>query len=122
MRWQQSNKGYKYENCIDNRIFKHSLNHYEHHYELSNKEYLFKNVVEYCENHRINAFEFLPITFVLNLTDPTYDASQAFFLHFHHSHNPKATPEHPSLHLRRRRPNPNHAALDRRPHNHFCRY
>lgn len=32
MRWQQSNKGYKYENCIDNRIFKHSLNHYEHHY------------------------------------------------------------------------------------------
>lgn len=56
LRWQQSNKTYKYENCIDNRIFKHSLNHFEYHHELSNKEYLFHNLLEYCEGHKINVF------------------------------------------------------------------
>jgi hypothetical protein len=48
LRWQQSNKGFKYDNCIDNRIFRHSLNHLEYHHELSNKEYLFRNLYEYC--------------------------------------------------------------------------
>jgi hypothetical protein len=83
LRWQQSNKGYKYENCIDNRIFKHALNHFEHHHELSNKEFLFRNVYDYCENHKIDAFAFLPLTFVMNLVDSDFEVDQAVFLNFY---------------------------------------
>lgn len=27
LRWQQSERGYKYENCIENKVFKQILNH-----------------------------------------------------------------------------------------------
>ena len=31
-KWQQTSKGFKYENCIDNRVFKQSFNHFEYHH------------------------------------------------------------------------------------------
>lgn len=124
LKWQQSNKTYKYENCIDNRIFKHSLNHYEYHYELSNKEYLFKNLLEYCEAHKYNAFEFIPLTFVLNILDSNFESEQARFLSFYRQFQPnKDAAEISTLSLRRRRGNPNHLLpIDKTIHSHFCKY
>ena len=37
LRWQQSSKGYNYDNCVDTKVFRHALNHLEFHQELSNK-------------------------------------------------------------------------------------
>ena len=68
LRWQQSNKSFKYDNCIEHRVYKHALNHFEHHYELSNKELLFRNVHQYCLNNNTNPFDIMPLTFVLNLS------------------------------------------------------
>jgi hypothetical protein len=124
LRWQQSNKTYKYENCIDNRIFKHSLNHFEYHHELSNKEYLFHNLLEYCELHKINVFEFIPLTFVLNILDSNYESEQAQFLNFYHENkSKKEAGELSTLSLRRRRGNPNHLLpISKEIRSHFCKY
>lgn len=55
-KWQQSNKGYIYENTTPTKPYKQVLNHFEYHQEISNKEYLFKNILEYCELNKLNAF------------------------------------------------------------------
>jgi hypothetical protein len=79
---------------------------------------------EYCEPHKINLFEFAPLTFVLNLLDSDYESEQARFLHFYHQNSPKKdAPEPTGLALRRRRGNPNHLLLvDKTIHANFCKY
>jgi hypothetical protein len=72
LRWQQTERGYKYENCIDNKVFKQALNHLEYHIELSNKEMLLKNLTDYCEANKKNVFEIMPLTFTLNVKDPNF--------------------------------------------------
>lgn len=44
-KWQQTNRGYVYECGSMKRSYRQILNHFEYHQEISNKEYLFKNVV-----------------------------------------------------------------------------
>jgi hypothetical protein len=88
-KWQQSNKGYNYENCSNKKIYKHVLNHFEYHPELSNKEYMFRNIIEYCETRKINAFEFIPLTFVLNTLDRNFDTQQSSFIAFYNDNNVK---------------------------------
>lgn len=65
------------------------LNHFEYHQELSNKEYLFKNILEYAELNKINAFEFIPLTFILNTLESTFEAQQTHFLNFYYEHTPQ---------------------------------
>ena len=31
LRWQQTSKSYNYDNCVDTKVFRHSLNHLEFH-------------------------------------------------------------------------------------------
>jgi hypothetical protein len=50
--------------------------------ELSNKELLFKNILEYCELNKINAFDFLPLTFIVNTLDSNFEGQQKAFLDF----------------------------------------
>jgi hypothetical protein len=103
-KWQQSSRGYNYDNCSNKKAYKHVLNHFEYHSELSNKEYLFRNILEYCEANHLNAFDFLPITFVLNTLDNAFDAQQAAFIAFFndHTHNPKDGKAKTSLLIRKR--------------------
>lgn len=89
MRWQQSSKGYNYDNCVDTKVFRHSLNHLEFHQELSNKEFLFKNLCDYCESNRMNVFSLVPATFCLNVADSNFDSSQNQFLKFYEQHLPE---------------------------------
>jgi len=80
-------------------------------------------VFDYCENHKINAFSFLPITFVLNLVDSDFEIDQAIFLNFYNENRPKYKEEVASLHLRRRRANPNNTiALDKKIHARYSKY
>jgi hypothetical protein len=51
----------------------------------------------------------VPLTFVLSVNDPLYEAQQAAFLNFYRDHRPLDIPiDQDSIHLRRRRGNPNH--------------
>ena len=36
-KWHQSNKSFKYETCVENKILRNCLNHFEFHQELSDK-------------------------------------------------------------------------------------
>ena len=62
---------------------------------------------EYCERNRINLFEFVPLTFVLNLNEGSYEGEQAFFNGFYNSHRPEGI-EEGKLNLKRKKGNPNH--------------
>ena len=55
----------------------------------------------------MNAFDFMPLTFVLNLAESTFELEQAFFLRFYNNHRPESM-ELGEVSLRRRRVNPNH--------------
>lgn len=81
-KWQQTVRGFNFDNCVDSKVFKHCLNHFEFHQELSNKEYLFKNLTDYCEMNKINVFDFIPVTYCLSLSDPHFDTNQNQFLKF----------------------------------------
>ena len=82
-KWQQSNKGFNYDSCVDNKIFRHTLNHLEFHQELSNKEMLLKNMSDFCDANKINVFDYLPVTFVLNTARPDFDEVQSRFIKFY---------------------------------------
>jgi hypothetical protein len=43
-KWQQGIEGYKYERLIVGQTNKQLVNHFEHHRELSNKQYLLKKL------------------------------------------------------------------------------
>lgn len=88
MRWQQSSKGYNYDNCVDTTVFRHSLNHLEFHQELSNKENLFKNLIDFCEANKMNVYSIVPLTFCLNLGDSNFDSAQNSFLKIYEEHLP----------------------------------
>jgi hypothetical protein len=48
-KWQQDQKGYKYEWLIDSGLCRTVLNQFENHECISNKEYLFKHLDHYCQ-------------------------------------------------------------------------
>ena len=88
-RWQQTNRGYRYENCVESKVFKQALNHFEFHNELSNKEYMLCNLTEWCEHTKRNVFEVVPMTFVLNLADGQFDNNLNSFLKFFEANIPE---------------------------------
>jgi hypothetical protein len=48
-KWQQSNKGYRYEKLTGNPSFKQVVNHFEYHKDITTKSGLIKNMASYCE-------------------------------------------------------------------------
>lgn len=64
------------------------MNHFEFHQELSNKEMLLKNLTDYCESNKLNVFDYVPVTYVLNVSDSNFDANQNQFLKFFESNLP----------------------------------
>lgn len=72
-KWQQSNRGYRYERLIISQNYKQLVNHFEHHREISNKQYLLQNLTNYCENHKLNVFDYTPMTFTLDFADDNCD-------------------------------------------------
>lgn len=55
----------------------------------------------------MNAFDFIPITFILNFALPTFEQDQLFFRKFYNENNPQQSAHVEELRLRRRRMNPN---------------
>ncbi|KAM3140566.1 hypothetical protein pb186bvf_007378 [Paramecium bursaria] len=72
-KWQQSERGYRYERLILSQNYKQLVNHFEHHKEISNKMGLIKNLTAYCEKHKLNVFDYTPLTFILDFSDENCD-------------------------------------------------
>jgi hypothetical protein len=47
-KWQQDQKGFRYNRLVDTGLYKCALNQFEFHECLCNKEYLFRNLEAYC--------------------------------------------------------------------------
>lgn len=104
-KWQQSNRGYNYDLSTSKKGFRQVLNHFQYHQEISNKEYLFKNLLQYCELLKLNAFQFLPLTFVLNTLDSSFEAQQTHFLNFYYQNGgywPPNAKQKTSLQIRKK--------------------
>ena len=43
------------------------MNHFEHHWEISCKDNLFNNMLQYCELNKRNVFDIVPLTFVVEV-------------------------------------------------------
>ena len=121
LRWQQTSRGYSYESA--KKPVRTMLNHLEYHQELSNKEYLFRNLIEHCELSKVNAFEFLPPTFVLNTHDAAFDSQQANFLAFYYAHAPDPpAKQKTALQIRKRTSLGGSFAVDKNAHTVHCKY
>ncbi|CAD8134692.1 unnamed protein product [Paramecium pentaurelia] len=88
-RWQQWHRGYKYDRLILNNQYKQMVNHFENHPELSNKQYLFRNLCSYCEQNKQNVYDSVPITFVLDFKDDSVDQQFTQFVKFFDKYAPK---------------------------------
>lgn len=55
------------------------VNHFEYHFELSNKQHLIKNLIQYCESIKVNPFTLTPLTFIIDCED---EMCESFFNHF----------------------------------------
>ena len=55
------------------------VNHFENHYEISNKKNLFINLLKYCENNQLNLFSFYPLTIILNLNKDYFNEQMEIF-------------------------------------------
>ncbi|KAM3147792.1 hypothetical protein pb186bvf_000120 [Paramecium bursaria] len=87
-KWQQTNKGYQYERLNWSNKSKIALNHFEFHIEISQKDYLFKNLQSYCEDNQLNVFDIVPITFVFDFSSQLADQQLLNFLIYYEKHAP----------------------------------
>ena len=65
------------------------LNHYEYHRELTTKSGMLKNLTEICEDNGRNIFEFVPLTFIINLSDRNWEYDLYNFMEYFCKNNPK---------------------------------
>jgi hypothetical protein len=49
------------------------VNHFEYHHEITTKDSLFKNLLASAQLHKLNVFDYLPLTFVLDVDAQTYN-------------------------------------------------
>ena len=48
MKWQQDQKGIRYNRLVESGQYRGIVNHFEFHEYLSNKEFLFRSLEKYC--------------------------------------------------------------------------
>ncbi|CAD8142867.1 unnamed protein product [Paramecium octaurelia] len=101
-KWQQSERGYRYERLIVSQNYKQLVNHFEHHKEISNKSYLIKNLSQYCEKHKLNVFDYTPLTFVIDFSDENCDYNITQFLKTYEQFAPKKPSSKQMLDVKRR--------------------
>ena len=66
-KWKQISNGIDYNSLGKYGAMKQIVNHFENHFDLTNKANMFINLLEYCENHRISVFKYVPFTIVFDL-------------------------------------------------------
>ena len=62
--WKYANKSAFFKSLKNNEKSQ-SFNHFEYHYEISNKKLFFMNLYDFCSKNDINPFKFIPFTVIL---------------------------------------------------------
>ena len=68
-KWKELSYGIDYFTLNKNPKMKQIVNHYEFHYAISNKAYMFINMMKYCEKRNLSVFKYVPFTIVFKLKD-----------------------------------------------------
>ena len=58
---------------------KQVVNHFEFHHEITTKDLLLKNIMSYAELNKMNVFDNVPLTFVMDMDSQTYVSDFAKF-------------------------------------------
>jgi len=68
-KWQPFSKGLRFDQLSFTQ--KQMVNHFEYHAEVTTKDGLFKNMLSYAQSHKLNVFDYVPLTFTVDLdNDP----------------------------------------------------
>lgn len=70
-KWQPFSNGIRFEQL--SYCQRQMLNHFEFHAEITTKDCLFKNLLAYSQLNKLNVFDYVPLTFVLDLDSQTYN-------------------------------------------------
>ena len=63
-RWHPFSKGIRFEQLSLSQ--KQMVNHFEFHDEITTKDKLYKNLLEYSHKNKVDVLDFVPLTFILN--------------------------------------------------------
>lgn len=44
--------------------------------------------MDYCESNKLNVYDYVPVTYYLNTSDPNFDSNQNVFLKFYETNMP----------------------------------
>ena len=78
-KWQPFSKGIRFDQVSLSQ--KQMVNHFECHHEITTKDYLFKNMFAYADTKKTNVFDYVPLTFVLDVDSETYYTDFERFVH-----------------------------------------
>eukprot|EP01022_Parablepharisma_sp_SALTPOND_P013287 TRINITY_DN1768_c0_g1_i1.p1 TRINITY_DN1768_c0_g1~~TRINITY_DN1768_c0_g1_i1.p1 ORF type:complete len:716 (+),score=63.40 TRINITY_DN1768_c0_g1_i1:921-3068(+) len=78
-KWQPFSKGLRFDQISLSQ--KQMVNHFENHYEVTTKDGLFKNLLPYVDHRKKNVFDYVPLTFLLDVDSDTYYVDLDKFTH-----------------------------------------
>lgn len=64
------------------------MNHFEFHHEISNKQFLVKNLMSFSEGIKQNVFDITPLTYVIDFNEENCDLILNNFLKFFETNMP----------------------------------
>lgn len=69
--WRPFSRGIRFAqlSCFQRQ----AVNHFEFHAEITTKDQLFRNLLSYAQLNKMNVFDFVPLTFAIDLTSHTYN-------------------------------------------------
>ena len=68
-KWKELSYGIDYYNLNKDPKMKQIVNHFEYHFVISNKAYMFINMMKYCEKRNLSVFKYVPFTIVFKIKD-----------------------------------------------------
>jgi hypothetical protein len=86
-RWTQTTYGIKFYKMNKSTL---CFNHFEFHREISNKQFLVRNLVNFCEANKLNAFDITPTTFIIDLSDDLLELNLNAFVKFFNFNMPNS--------------------------------
>ena len=59
------------------------LNRFEGYRQLTEKDLFFINLFKYCEKNRLNVYDYVPLTYILDFEDPNFEKKLQHFMRVH---------------------------------------
>ena len=66
-KWKELSYGIDYYSLNKDPKMKQIVNHFEYHLVISNKAYMFINMMKYCEKRNLSVFKYVPFTIVFKI-------------------------------------------------------